>query len=103
MHLFDIDVPGKITFRESDILSPGDQFATFDTGKPAMRCVEIMLIGPQALPITLPKPHPSLSGVCGGACCLPVQCGCVGVWVCTCAVVPGVSNKTMVNTVVNML
>ncbi|KAL5500281.1 hypothetical protein EMCRGX_G011813 [Ephydatia muelleri] len=31
MHLFDIDVPGKITFRESDILSPGDQFATFDT------------------------------------------------------------------------
>ncbi|EDV26176.1 Omega-amidase NIT2 [Trichoplax sp. H2] len=31
MHLFDIDVPGKITFRESDVLSPGNEFATFDT------------------------------------------------------------------------
>ena len=30
-HLFDIDVPGRITFRESDILSPGDTLATFDT------------------------------------------------------------------------
>lgn len=25
MHLFDIDIPGKITFRESEVLSPGDQ------------------------------------------------------------------------------
>ena len=24
MHLFDIDIPGKITFKESDSLSPGD-------------------------------------------------------------------------------
>ncbi len=31
MHLFDIDIPGRITFRESDTLSPGDQLALFDT------------------------------------------------------------------------
>ena len=30
MHLFDIDVPGKITFKESDILSGGDGFTTFE-------------------------------------------------------------------------
>ncbi|XP_063662117.1 omega-amidase NIT2 isoform X1 [Pan troglodytes] len=31
IHLFDIDVPGKITFQESKTLSPGDSFSTFDT------------------------------------------------------------------------
>ncbi|XP_035873902.1 omega-amidase NIT2 isoform X2 [Phyllostomus discolor] len=31
LHLFDIDVPGKITFQESKILSPGDSFSTFET------------------------------------------------------------------------
>lgn len=31
VHLFDIDVPGKITFRESDTLTGGDRLATFDT------------------------------------------------------------------------
>uniref|UniRef100_A0AC11APJ0 Nitrilase family member 2 n=1 Tax=Ovis aries TaxID=9940 RepID=A0AC11APJ0_SHEEP len=31
LHLFDIDVPGKITFQESETLSPGDSFSTFDT------------------------------------------------------------------------
>jgi len=31
MHLFDIDIPGKITFRESDVLSPGNSFSTFET------------------------------------------------------------------------
>jgi predicted amidohydrolase len=25
VHLFDIDIPGKITFKESDVLSPGDE------------------------------------------------------------------------------
>ena len=25
IHLFDIDIPGQITFKESDTLSPGDQ------------------------------------------------------------------------------
>lgn len=30
MHLFDIDIPGKITFQESDILSPGNELVTFD-------------------------------------------------------------------------
>lgn len=30
MHLFDIDVKGKITFRESDTLSPGDSLTTFE-------------------------------------------------------------------------
>lgn len=29
MHLFDIDIPGGITFKESDILSAGNQLATF--------------------------------------------------------------------------
>jgi omega-amidase len=31
MHLFDIDVPGRITFKESDTLTAGDSFTTFDT------------------------------------------------------------------------
>ncbi|XP_078265716.1 omega-amidase NIT2 isoform X1 [Rhinoraja longicauda] len=31
IHLFDIDVPGKIRFQESETLSPGSQFCTFDT------------------------------------------------------------------------
>ena len=30
MHLFDIDVPGKITFKESDTLSAGDSVTTFE-------------------------------------------------------------------------
>lgn len=31
MHLFDIDVKGKITFRESDVLNAGNDFTTADT------------------------------------------------------------------------
>lgn len=31
MHLFDIDVPGGITFKESDTLSAGNELAVFDT------------------------------------------------------------------------
>ena len=31
MHLFDIDVPGKITFKESDTLSSGNDLVVFDT------------------------------------------------------------------------
>lgn len=31
MHLFDIDIPGKITFKESETLSAGSELATFDT------------------------------------------------------------------------
>ncbi|KAK3296880.1 carbon-nitrogen hydrolase [Chaetomium fimeti] len=30
IHLFDIDIPGKITFRESDVLSPGNQLTIVD-------------------------------------------------------------------------
>jgi omega-amidase len=30
-HLFDIDIPGKITFKESEFLRPGTSFAIFDT------------------------------------------------------------------------
>ncbi|KAJ1558531.1 Carbon-nitrogen hydrolase [Nowakowskiella sp. JEL0078] len=30
-HLFDIDVPGKITFQESEVLSPGTSFGSFET------------------------------------------------------------------------
>ncbi|XP_071958144.1 omega-amidase NIT2-like isoform X2 [Antedon mediterranea] len=31
MHLFDINVPGRITFKESEVLSAGNNFLTFDT------------------------------------------------------------------------
>ncbi|KAH6918877.1 carbon-nitrogen hydrolase [Coprinopsis sp. MPI-PUGE-AT-0042] len=31
VHLFDIDIPGKITFKESESLSPGNDINTFDT------------------------------------------------------------------------
>mmetsp|Transcript_15434 Transcript_15434/g.17479 ORF Transcript_15434/g.17479 Transcript_15434/m.17479 type:complete len:287 (+) Transcript_15434:64-924(+) len=31
VHLFDIDIPGGITFKESDTLTGGDQITTFDT------------------------------------------------------------------------
>lgn len=31
IHLFDIDVPGKIRFKESEVLSPGDKMTMFDT------------------------------------------------------------------------
>jgi len=34
VHLFDIDVPGKIKFKESEILSPGDSVTVFDTSFP---------------------------------------------------------------------
>ncbi|KAF7284400.1 omega-amidase NIT2 [Rhynchophorus ferrugineus] len=30
MHLFDIDIPNGITFKESDVLAPGNELATFD-------------------------------------------------------------------------
>ncbi|XP_061720199.1 omega-amidase NIT2 isoform X1 [Cydia pomonella] len=30
MHLFDIDIPNKITFKESEVLSAGDQLTTFE-------------------------------------------------------------------------
>ncbi|CAG9790779.1 unnamed protein product [Diatraea saccharalis] len=30
LHLFDIDIPNKITFKESDVLSPGDKITTFE-------------------------------------------------------------------------
>lgn len=36
MHLFDIDIPGRITFKESDTLSAGAALSTFDT--PYGRC-----------------------------------------------------------------
>lgn len=29
-HLFDMDIPGICTFKESDVLTPGDSFTTFD-------------------------------------------------------------------------
>jgi len=31
VHLFDIDIPGKITFKESEYLIPGDKITTFET------------------------------------------------------------------------
>ena len=32
MHMFDVNVPGGIRFQESEVLSPGNGFLTFDTG-----------------------------------------------------------------------
>lgn len=32
MHLFDIDVPGKIRFQESEVLTAGNTFNTFEAG-----------------------------------------------------------------------
>jgi predicted amidohydrolase len=31
VHLFDIDIPGKITFRESEVLSAGNELTLVDT------------------------------------------------------------------------
>ena len=31
LHLYDVDVPGKVTFQESRFLSPGIEFFTFET------------------------------------------------------------------------
>ena len=33
IHLFDIDVPGKIRFQESETLSAGNSLTTVDTGE----------------------------------------------------------------------
>ena len=32
IHLFDVDVPGKIRFQESETLTPGNSLTTIDTG-----------------------------------------------------------------------
>jgi Predicted amidohydrolase len=32
VHLFDIAIPGGITFKESDVLSPGNSFSMFNNG-----------------------------------------------------------------------
>ena len=39
MHLVDIDIPGRITFREPDALTEGSELATFDTGVYMCVCV----------------------------------------------------------------
>ncbi len=31
IHLFDIDIPGKITYKESDTFEPGKKICVFDT------------------------------------------------------------------------
>ena len=33
LHLYDVDVPGKIKFQESEFLSPGNELFMFETGK----------------------------------------------------------------------
>lgn len=38
--MFDIDVPGGIRFQESEVLSPGNDFLTFDTG---ISCYNIIM------------------------------------------------------------
>ena len=39
MHLFDIDIPRKVTFKESDTLTGGRELAMFDTGECVCVCV----------------------------------------------------------------
>lgn len=36
IHLFDIDVPGKIRFQESEMLSPGNSLSMFETREPCL-------------------------------------------------------------------
>ncbi|XP_064500355.1 omega-amidase NIT2 isoform X2 [Pseudopipra pipra] len=50
VHLFDINVPGKIQFKESETLSPGNSFSMFDT-----RCQ--LLIYPGAFNLTTGPAH----------------------------------------------
>uniref|UniRef100_A0A663DW83 omega-amidase n=1 Tax=Aquila chrysaetos chrysaetos TaxID=223781 RepID=A0A663DW83_AQUCH len=50
VHLFDINVPGKIQFKESETLSPGNSFSVFDT-----RCQ--LLIYPGAFNLTTGPAH----------------------------------------------
>ncbi|XP_067157439.1 omega-amidase NIT2 isoform X2 [Apteryx mantelli] len=50
IHLFDINVPGKIQFKESETLSPGNSFSMFDT-----RCQ--LLIYPGAFNLTTGPAH----------------------------------------------
>ncbi|XP_073421316.1 omega-amidase NIT2 isoform X2 [Dendrobates tinctorius] len=50
IHLFDIDVPGKIRFQESETLSPGDSLSVFDT-----RCQ--LLVYPGAFNMTTGPAH----------------------------------------------
>ena len=38
IHMFDIDVPGKIRFQESEVLSPGNTLTSFDTRKSVLFC-----------------------------------------------------------------
>ena len=33
LHLFDVDIPGGITFKESDAITPGEEFCVVDTGE----------------------------------------------------------------------
>lgn len=39
MHLFDIDVPGKIRFQESEVLKAGNDFAVFNVGMSVCSCL----------------------------------------------------------------
>jgi omega-amidase len=74
VHLFDIDIPGKMTFRESDTLSPGDALTVVDTP-----------VGRLGLGICYDIRFPELAMVCAarGATLLvyPGEAGSGGVWV----------------------
>ena len=44
MHLFDIDIPGGIRFQESEVLSPGQDFFTFNAGNFKPRVVAYLSV-----------------------------------------------------------
>jgi len=44
VHLFDIDVPGRITFKESEMMSAGNQLTLFDTGQCSRLVGDIYLL-----------------------------------------------------------
>lgn len=39
LHLFDIDIPGKMTFQESETLTAGEHVSVFDCGTCLRFCV----------------------------------------------------------------
>ena len=39
VHVFDVDIPSKNTFTESDVFSPGNKLLAFDTGQLFLLCM----------------------------------------------------------------
>lgn len=70
IHLFDIDVPGKIRFQESETLSPGDSLSVFETRKRPLPS-PVLRLKPDDGVVTVPRlpllPQPSVKWAWGFA------------------------------------